>query len=119
MTSQPPIAHRILLFGKDAQLLETRALVLRRAGMVVDVAIDIDIVRVLKASPRSTYEVVVCCHTASEAQYNEVIAINSRNRTSLMKLGYPVSPLEIIDQVSSLIREGHSRIDGSKRRPST
>jgi hypothetical protein len=91
---------RVLLFGKDEALLETRAKVLRSVGMIAEIALYVgDFFR-----SGSLYDGVVCCYTATEAECKEITAITDRNRTPLLKLQPLLSPREFIRQVSSMVR---------------
>src|ERR1700733_1078264 len=111
MSVESPNPDRLLLFGRDANLLETRAMVLRSAGMTVDVAVDIGAFKGRITAPGSIYDVVVCCYTATTAECNEIIPIANRTRTSLLMLEHLLSPQALIDQVSNLIKDGRSRLD--------
>jgi hypothetical protein len=91
---------RILLFGKDEALLETRAKVLRSVDMVADIALHVEDF----SQSGSLYDGVVCCYTATEAECKEISAMTDRNRTPLLKLQRLLSPLELIRQVSSMVR---------------
>jgi hypothetical protein len=73
---------RVLLYGKDSGLLESRAMVLGAAGMAVDITVDIDDLATRIVAPNSIYRLVICCHTAAESEIDEVIAIASRNSTN-------------------------------------
>jgi hypothetical protein len=97
-TSKPA---RILLFGKDPDLLSTRASVLRSVGMIADIALDIDGF----TDAGSLYDAVVCCYTATQAECKEIIAITTRNRTPLLMLQRLVEPLALIRQVTALVSQ--------------
>lgn len=112
MLADSPNPSRVLLFGRDAYLLEIRAMVLRSAGMIVDVALDMDDFKVRLAA--SVYGVVVCCHTATEDDCNEVIAASVRNRSALLKLERFLSPQALIDQVARLMSEGRPKSDAAR-----
>ena len=109
---------RLLLFGRDANLLELRALVLRSAGMTVEIATDIDDVKVRFATSGSIYQALICCHTATQAECTEVIAIATRAQTALVMMECLLPPSELIDRVSKLIAERRSGLDGATRLPS-
>ena len=95
---------RLLLFGKDPELLETRAKVLRSAGMIADIAVDLDDFEVRITNSDSVYDVVVCCHTVTEAECNEVIAISNLTRATVMMVERLLPPRALVDQVTNLIR---------------
>jgi len=95
---------RLLLFGKDPELLDSRAKVLRSAGVIADIAVDLDDFEVRVTNSDSIYDVVVCCHTVTEAECNEVIAICNRTRTTFTTVERLLPPRILIDQVINLIR---------------
>jgi hypothetical protein len=95
---------RLLLFGKEPELLETRAKVLRSAGMIADIAVDLDDFEVRITTCDSIYDLVVCCHTVTEAECTEVIAISNRTRTTFTMVERLLPPRVLIDQVTNLIR---------------
>jgi hypothetical protein len=112
MLADPSNPSRVLLFGRDSYLLEIRAMVLRSAGMMVDVALDMDDFKVRVAA--SVYGVVVCCHTATEDECNEVIGASLRNQLALLKLECLLSPQALIDRVARLISERPPKVDAAK-----
>jgi hypothetical protein len=112
MPLNPPNSGRILLFGQDASLLEIRAMVLQSAGMTADIVVDIDEFRVRITAPSLLYDVVVCCHTVSEAERNEITKLSHGSRMNLITLEHLVGPTELIEQVSNLIKLKCSGFDG-------
>lgn len=77
-------------------------MVLRSAGLIVDITSDIGDLNDRIDASSSVYG-IVCCHTATYEQCNEVIAIADRNRIALLKLESLIAPLDLIDRVSSMI----------------
>jgi hypothetical protein len=118
MSPESPNPDRLLLFGEDANLLEIRAMVLRSAGMTVDIAADINDLKVRIAASGQIYHALICCHTVTEAECAEVIAIANRTQTALIMLECLLPPSELIDRVSELIGERPSRSDGATSGPS-
>lgn len=114
MSSQHPNPEIVLLFGPDSNLLETRANLLRSIGLMADIAASLsDLKDRVDVSP-SNYGVVVCCHSATDAEYEEVIAIAGRNRIALLKLEHFTAPLDLIERVSTMIKKRQSdRVDSS------
>ena len=103
MSQESSNPARLLLFGNDAELLETRGNVLRSAGMVADLSVDIDDFKVRITAPGLIYDVIVCCHTVTEAQRNQIIALSDQTSTKLTILECLLSPRELIAQVANLI----------------
>jgi hypothetical protein len=102
---------RVLLFGHDAELLETRAKVLRSVGMIAEIALHVGDF----TDAGSLYDGVVCCYAATEAECKEIVDITDRNRTPLLKLEPLLSPPELIRQVISLVRQRYPRTEGRDR----
>ncbi|HEY1806288.1 MAG TPA: hypothetical protein VGG45_17580 [Terracidiphilus sp.] len=94
---------RVLLFGNDAELLSTRARVLQSAGVIAEIALQVDDF----ADAASRYDGVVCCYTATEEECKEIIAIAARNQTPLLKVEPLLQPPELIRQVNNLLSQGH------------
>jgi hypothetical protein len=95
---------RVLLFGHDAGLLQTRAKVLESVGVTAEIALHVRDF----TNAGSLYDGVVCCYDATEAECKEMVEITNRHRTPLLKLEPFLSPPELIRQVIGLIRQGHS-----------
>jgi hypothetical protein len=87
-------------------------MVLQSAGMTADIAVDLDEFRVWIAAPSLLYDVVVCCHTASEAERNEITKFSHRIRINIIMLEPLEGPIELIEQVSNLITLRCSGLDG-------
>ena len=100
---------RVLLFGKDANLLQTRAMVLRSGGMVVDVVVDIGAFKIQVGDSAVAYAAIVCCYTASDFECDEISSIAKEKCISLITLQCSPSPQVLIEQVADLIRSGKAR----------
>jgi hypothetical protein len=103
----------LLLFGKDKNLLEIRAMVLRSAGMSVDIVANIDDLRVRLASSGPYHDVFICCHSVPETERNEAITIVERNSMSWIQLEWLVSPTELIYEVCELLEKRNSEPNGA------
>ena len=112
MSQETPNADRLLLFGNDADLLKTRAMVLESTGMTVDMTVTLDDLKTRIAAPNSVYRLVIYCYTVSEGECDEVATIATRSSTPLMMLEQLLLPSELIDQVSNLIQNLGSGFDG-------
>ena len=82
--------------------------------MIADITVDIEVLKVRMAVPDSIYDVVVCCHTATEDECDEIAAIANRARTGLVIVERFILPPELICQVSNLIRDQAVRASGRK-----
>ncbi|MDP9050291.1 MAG: hypothetical protein M3O31_06130 [Acidobacteriota bacterium] len=96
---------RILLFGNDSMLLDTRALVLQSAHFVVDLANDMETLKERIASTDPTYRAVICCYTTVDTEREEIVALTSRWQITMLQLDCLVQPSVLIAQVSALVAE--------------
>jgi len=94
---------RVLIFGRDRGLLDLRALVLRSARLAVDVTTDIGAFKKRIADPGCPYGAVICCHTAADAEREEIVAITARSRIKMLQLDRLVQPSALIAKVSALL----------------
>lgn len=109
MSAESHNPSRVLLFGKDMELLETRAMVLRSVGMTVDIATNLRDFNTQVGSSGLPYGVTVCCFSASDFERDEINSIANGNCVPLLNLGGSLSPQRLIEEVSSLISEGRSQ----------
>jgi hypothetical protein len=105
---------RLLLYGADPMLLETRARVLRSAGATVDIVGDWDTLIARMASRPAAYDLLVCCHSVTKTVSDDVIDIASQNGMATLRLERLLLPRELIGQVSKLIDAARSRRESEK-----
>jgi hypothetical protein len=118
MSVELPNSRHVLLFGKDANLLELRAMVLRTVGITVEIAVDIVDLKAQVVASGSICNAIICCHSATEAEYNEVIVIANQKGLALLKLANLVAPRALIDEVSTLIGAGRPKLNTANSDPS-
>jgi hypothetical protein len=95
--------NRVLLFGRDETLLDSRALVLRSAHIEVDITTDKETFRIRIIGHNCPYRVVVCCYTVADAEREEMATIVARSRITMMQLDSMVMPSALIERVSALL----------------
>jgi len=107
MLPQPVNPHRLLLFGKEETLLELRAKVLRSVGLAVDTSVALpDFTNQISISG-NTYDGIVCCHTVTETECEEIAAIAGRSRIPLLRLeSHLLPPQQLIARVLDLVESG-------------
>ena len=96
---------RILLFGKDTILLDTRALVLQSAHFVVDLSNDMETLTRRIVSSALPYRAIICCYTVADNEREEIVALTSRWQITMLQLDCLVQPAVLIAQVSALVAE--------------
>jgi hypothetical protein len=94
---------RVLLFGRDRSLLDTRALVLKSARLAVDIATDIDTFKKRIADRETPYGAVICCYTTPETECEEVASIAERSQIPVLQLDCALQPTSLIAQVTALL----------------
>jgi hypothetical protein len=94
---------RVLLFGKDRTMLNTRALVLQSTRLAVDIATDIETFKQRVIDPNTRYGAVICCYTTPESECEEVAAIAARSHLPVLQLDGLVQPISLIAQVTAML----------------
>jgi hypothetical protein len=84
-------------------LLDTRALILQGAHLAADATTDMKALRQRIAGPNSPYSAVICCYTATGIEREEIVAITTRSRITMLQLHCLVRPSTLIAQVSDLL----------------
>ena len=84
-------------------LLGIRALVLKSAGLAVDIATDIETFKNLITDPDTSYGAVICCYTTPASECEEVAAIAAGSQMPVVQLDCLVHPASLIAQVTALL----------------
>ncbi len=112
MPIESPNPGRLILFGNEARLLASRAMVLRSTGMTADVAGDMEEFKLRIGNSGLDYDVAVCCYTATDAQRREIIALSKEAGTNVLNLEHFLLPPEFIERVYDLVKERRSELRG-------
>lgn len=102
MVSSQPDSRRILTYGLDEALLDTRRLLLERAGYTVDTASTRRSFQSHMADPKTTYSLLVLCHTIDVPEQEEISSKLS-SQTAVYRLKEPVPPAVFLKQVGDLV----------------
>jgi len=115
MPIESPNPGRLILFGIEARLLASRAMVLRSTGMTADIVVNMEEFKLRIGNPGLGYDVAVCCYTATDAQRREIIALSNEAGIEVLTLEHLLSPQEFIERVYDLVNERRSKPGGRER----
>src|ERR1700679_4034968 len=103
MLSSQPDPHRILTYGQDSVLLETRRLLLEQGGFAGDTASTLQefVARIAEMQP--PYGLYVLCHTVPLAERHEIAADALRANTAVYQLAAAIAPPDFLIKVSELL----------------
>ncbi len=96
-----PSSIRILVYGLDADLQTTRAMLLRETGYSVDSADDW--VGFNAHLDRDDYSLVILCHTVSQEERKECEILARNKKIPLHALVSAIAPQEFIGQIAELV----------------
>jgi hypothetical protein len=102
MLSSQPDSRRILTYGLDETLLQTRRLLLEQAGYTVDAASTPESFQSYMAGAKTAYSLLILCHTIAIPEQEE-ISLRLSPQTAVYRLKEPVSPSAFLKQVSDLV----------------
>jgi hypothetical protein len=103
MFAPPTNGYRILIYGRDSTLLETRRLILASSGFRVDTVSTLHKFQraVEQAQPR--YELFILCHTVPAQEQEEIRALAVSVNTGLYQLQRMEPPPQFIGTVSEMV----------------
>jgi DNA-binding response OmpR family regulator len=107
MLSAKQNSHRILAYGHEADLLETRCMVLRQAGFHVDAASSAKEFEACLAQAEIPYRLFLLGHTIPVAEQRKIAESTANSTTAVYQLTEAVSPQHLIDRLSELLRSSH------------
>lgn len=102
MLSSQPDSRRILTYGLDETLLQTRRLLLEQAGYTVDTASTPESFQSHMAGAKTAYSLLILCHTIAIPEQEE-ISSRLHSKTAVYGLKAPVSPAVFLKRVSNLV----------------
>ena len=104
---------RVLIYGKDTTLLETRRLLLTNSGFRVRTVSSMEQFRFLAGRERSQYELFILCHTIPEEERTKIQAMAIHQGIGLYQLERMEAPPRFIGKVADMVPPpgaGSSRI---------
>ena len=103
MFAPPTNGYRILIYGRDSTLLETRRLILASSGFRVNTVSTLQQFQRAAEQAQPRYELFVLCHTVPEEERDEIKALAVRLDTGLYQIQRMESPPQFIDTVSEMV----------------
>ena len=91
--------------GSDGNLLETRRMILERAGYKVDVAKNLERARQLLEQNDRQYVALLTCHTIPIDLQDALRGISSAAGVPICQMEKLLFPGDLVKQVSSLMRQ--------------
>jgi hypothetical protein len=102
-------SRRILAYGHDAVLLQTRCMVLRNAGFQVDEAHSADELKTYMAEAQVPYGLLLVGHTIPDTELPRIMRVAAGSSTLVHRLSEPVDPGQLIRELFDLLN-GASRV---------
>jgi hypothetical protein len=103
MFAPPTNGYRILIYGRDSTLLETRRLVLASSGFRVDTVSTLQQFQRAVEQAQPPYELFILCHTVSAEEQEEIKALALGLNTGLYQLQRMECPPQFVDTVSEMV----------------
>jgi hypothetical protein len=94
---------RILAYGKDPILLQTRRMILEEAGFQVDTAVSVEKFSQYVDEANPPYGLFVLCHTISAPEQQAIGARAAQAHTPVYQLSVPVAPPDFLEKVCRLL----------------
>jgi len=104
MTVPPTGEFRILIYGKDSILLETRRLLLASNGFRVSTVSNLEQLRVVADTEWPHYELFILCHTIPEEERLRIRGMAIRKGVGLYQLERMETPPRFIGKVTNMAR---------------
>jgi hypothetical protein len=108
MVSSQLDTRRILTYGQDSVLLETRQLLLQQNGFTADTACTLQEFEACIAEKRPPYGLYVLCHTVPVAERHAIAASARKANTAVYQLTAAIDPPDFLTKVSELISGSRS-----------
>jgi hypothetical protein len=105
MSSRRPNPHRILAYGHDAVLLQTRCMVLRNAGFQVDAVNSAEELAACLAEAKASYRLILVGHTVPDDDRARIAILVEGLSTLVHQLTEPVPPQNLIREVTERLNE--------------
>jgi hypothetical protein len=103
MVAPPTNGYRILIYGRDSTLLETRRLLLASGGFRVNTASDLPEFRSSVERERPGYELFILCHTVPKEERRIVEDMASHADAGLYQLERLESPPRFMGRISEML----------------
>lgn len=103
MIAPPTNGYRILIYGRDSTLLETRRLLLASGGFRVNIVSNLLQFRTSVERERPRHELFILCHTVPEEERLIIEEIASHTDAGLYQLERLENPPEFVGRISQML----------------
>jgi hypothetical protein len=103
MVAPPTNGYRILIYGRDSTLLETRRLLLASGGFRVNTVSNLLELRRSVERERPGYELFILCHTVPKEERQAIEDIASRIDAGLYQLERMESLPRFVNKISEML----------------
>jgi hypothetical protein len=103
MIAPPTNGYRILIYGRDSTLLETRRLLLATGGFRVNTVSNLPQFRASVDRERPRYELFILCHTVPDEERRTIEDIASHTDAGLYQLERMENPPQFVGRVSDML----------------
>jgi hypothetical protein len=103
MIAPPTNGYRILIYGRDSTLLETRRLLLASGGFRVNTVSNLVELRRYVERERPGYELFILCHTVPDEERQAIEGIAVRMDAGLYQLERMESPPRFVSTISEML----------------
>jgi hypothetical protein len=104
MLSGQKNTRRILTYGHDAVLLETRGLLLRANGFDADTVVTEPEFYLHIARAEPPYRLWILCHSIPKEERPALLALSTKLTTLLYQLETPVAPPDFLEKVAEALK---------------
>jgi hypothetical protein len=105
MFAPPTNGYRILVYGRDSTLLETRRMLLASTGFEAETVSSLQQLRSALRNSEPPYELIIVCHTVPADERVEIQKLAARVRVGLYQLQLFEAPTRFIGTVSGMTVE--------------
>jgi hypothetical protein len=95
--------RRVITYGRDPVLLDTRKMLLRTLNLDVDIVADHEAFERMLASYANEYELVIICHTVPEDERNQISTRVDLREVPVYQVAPLVMPPAFLEQVSQYL----------------
>jgi hypothetical protein len=103
MIAPPTNGYRILIYGRDSTLLETRRLLLASSGFRVNIVSNLLEFRRSVDREQPGYELFILCHTVPDDERSVIEGVATRTDAGLYQLERMESPPRFIGRTSEML----------------
>lgn len=100
MNPTPAQTPRLLMYGRDPILLDTRSAILKMAGFDIYTVTGLRSFRSAFESDASPYRLAILCHSVPPEERESIAAFAIRSRTTVFQIETLIPPVRLVSEVS-------------------